>query len=93
MAKDNFFFDPRFFNYCSDCDLALRMAACGIRGVQLDLAYYHYGSASWRMLPPEEGQQQTAQADRDREAFEAKYGFRVDAYEYGAMARDLNFRR
>ena len=38
-------------------------------------------------------QQQTAQADRDREAFESKYGFRVDAYEYGAMARDLNFRR
>ena len=53
MARDGYFFDPKITIYVSDCDLALRLASCGIRGVQLDLQYYHYGSASHRMLPPE----------------------------------------
>ena len=55
VVKDGYFFDEGFFNYASDCDLALRLAACGIRGVQLDMQYYHYGSASHRLAPPESG--------------------------------------
>ena len=43
IAKDGFFLDEGFFMYASDCDMALRMASCGIRGVQLDVPYWHYG--------------------------------------------------
>lgn len=92
VAKDGYFFDEGYFNYASDCDLALRMAACGIRGVQLDLQYYHYGSASWRMLPDDEGRKQTDRADVDRAYFEKKWGFGVSSYEYGARAEDVNFK-
>jgi hypothetical protein len=49
------YFDEQFRNYCSDCDLALRMAACGLRGIQTSIPYFHYGSASWRLLPEEDG--------------------------------------
>lgn len=92
IAKDGYFLDPRYTFYCSDCDMALRMAACGIRGVQLDLQYYHYGSASHRMAPPESGAAQRHQADADRIYFEKKWGFRVDSLEYGQRPADPNFR-
>ena len=92
VAKDGYFFDEGFFNYASDCDLALRLAACGIRGVQLDMQYYHYGSASHRLAPPESGAAQRHQADADRAYFEKKWGFRVDSLEYGQRPADPNFR-
>jgi glycosyltransferase involved in cell wall biosynthesis len=92
VAKDGFFFRPSLFNYASDCCLALRLAACGIHGVQLDLPYYHYGSASWRMLPEAQGRIITDQADADRAEFERVYGFKVDDPEYVACATDINFR-
>lgn len=90
VAKDGYYLDEGFFHYASDCDFALRMASCGIRGIQLDLQYYHYGSASHRLAP--DGERQREQANIDRAYFERKYGFKVDAYEYGATASDLNFR-
>jgi GT2 family glycosyltransferase len=92
VAKDGYFFDEGFFNYASDCDLALRLAVCGIRGVQLDMQYYHYGSASHRLAPPESGAAQRHQADADRAYFEKKWGFRVDSLEYGHRPADPNFR-
>lgn len=92
VAKDGCFFDEGFTNYASDCCLALRMAACGIRGVQLNLPFWHYGSASWRLAAPEVAAAITDQADVDRAYFERKYGFRVDDPKYGARARDINFR-
>jgi len=92
IARDGYLFDPNIFLYASDCDFALRIASCGIRGVQLDLQYFHYGSASHRMLPPEKARIITNQADIDRAYFEKKWGFKVDALEYGAMAQDINFR-
>jgi hypothetical protein len=91
VAKDGHFFDENFFNYASDCDIALRLAACGIRGVQLDMQYYHYGSASHRLAPPESGAAQRHQADADRAYFEKKWGFRVDSLEYGHRPADPNF--
>ena len=39
----------------TDCDLALRMVRCGIVGVQLDIQYFHYGSASHRLAPNHKG--------------------------------------
>ena len=92
MAKDGYYFDTEsYFHYCSDCDLALRMAACGIRGVQLDIQYYHAGSASWKMATPEAGKAITDQADIDRRNFLFKWGFAVDSLEYGQVAADVNF--
>jgi len=56
VAEYGYFLDEGFWFYGSDCDLALRMAALGIRGVQLDLPYWHYGSASWKKAPETEKQ-------------------------------------
>lgn len=92
LARDGYFLDPGFWLYASDCDFALRMASCGIRGVQLDAQYFHSGSAHWRMLPPEEGAKHTSRADVDRAYFVKKWGFRVDSLEYGAIAQDPNWR-
>jgi hypothetical protein len=91
VTKDGYFYDEGYFNYASDCDLALRISSCGIRGVQLDLPYYHAGSATLRLAPPEERREMDAQANADREYFEKKWGFKVDALEYGQMAQDINF--
>jgi len=92
IAKDGYFFDPRFTFYCSDCDFALRISSCGIRGIQLDIQYYHFGSASHRLSTPEVGDSIRKGADADRTRFIQKWGFPVDAYEYGALAADINFR-
>ncbi len=92
MAKDGYFFDERYAHYCSDCDLALRMAACGIRGVQLDTPVWHYRSASHRLAGEEIAKQITSQADKDRNAFKDKWGFPVSDPRYAEAARDLNFR-
>jgi glycosyltransferase involved in cell wall biosynthesis len=92
IAKDGYFLDENYFHYASDIDMALRMAACGIRGIQLDLPYYHYGSAHWRMLPPEEGRKETDKADADRAYFKKKWGHEVTDPEYGRRCGDINFR-
>lgn len=92
VAKDGYLFDEEFELYGSDCDLALRMAACGIRGVQLSMAYYHFGSASHRLATPEISKEITSQADADRRYFELKWGFKVDDAEYGYACNNLNFR-
>lgn len=92
IAKDGFFFDPRLFHYCSDCDMALRIAACGITGVQLDLQYYHYGSASHKLADWETAEAICSQADDDRRYFEQKWGFTVESPEYSQRAQDINFR-
>lgn len=88
----NYFLDPGFWHYASDCDLALRLAALGIHGVQLDLPFWHYGSAAWRLAEPRQQQAQLAQADRDREYFAAKWGWPVDDPRYTEAALDINFR-
>jgi GT2 family glycosyltransferase len=79
------FFDPGYFHYASDCDMALRLASCGIRGVQLDLQYYHAGSASL-------GSNGHVQANKDRDHFFRKWGFAVDSERYAQMATDINFK-
>jgi GT2 family glycosyltransferase len=92
IAKDGYFYDPGYFHYASDCDFALRLAACGIVGVQLDLQYFHVGSASWRLAPLDVAEKITGDADMDRFYFEKKWGFRVDDPRYGQSAADINFR-
>ena len=92
VAQAGYFFDEGYFNYASDCDLALRMAACGIRGVQLNLPYWHHGSATWRLAPEIERKGMLRQADVDRGYFQSRWGFRVDDPEYAQRAQDINFR-
>ncbi len=91
VSKDGYFFDEGFFLYASDCDFALRIAACGIRAVQLNLQYWHHGSAHWRLLPQADGRKETEKADADRAYFVSKWNFPVTSYEYGALAADINF--
>ena len=92
VAKDGYLLDPGFFHYASDCDMALRMAACGIHGIQLDMPYYHYSSAALRRAPPAEARLHCQQADRDRDYFRRKWGFAVSAVQYGERCSDINFR-
>jgi GT2 family glycosyltransferase len=92
VAKDGQFFDERLTHYGSDCDFALRLAACGIRGVQLDLQYWHYSSATLKLAMPDERRRMDREADVDRQKFFDKWGFKVDDLEYGASAEDINFR-
>lgn len=93
VSRDGYFFDEKYTHYVSDCDLAVRMRLCGLHGVQLDLPYYHYGSASWRMLNQEDGRKITTVADSDREYFEKKWGFKCDSWEYGQMPGDSEWQR
>ena len=92
IAKDGYFFDEQFEHYCSDCDWALRTASCGIRGIQLNLIYYHYGSASVKLNTPENYSRMAALADADRKRFREKWNFGVSDLEYGQRAVDLSFR-
>lgn len=92
VERDGYLFDPRFAHYCSDCDLALRLSSCGIHGVQLDLQYFHVGSASHKLAPQEVGDKMREQADIDRAAFVAKWGWPVNHHNYGQAAMDINFR-
>lgn len=91
VRKDGYFFDEGFFHYASDCDLALRLASCGIHGIQLDIQYWHYCSASHRLASKEIGEAITFQADLDRDYFEQKWGFKVSDPQYGESAGDINF--
>lgn len=92
IAKDGYFLDPGFFHYASDCCLALRLAACGITGIQLDMPYYHYCSAALRLASPESARKQHFLADKDRAYFQRKYGFAVDSPKYAEVCGDINFR-
>ena len=92
VAKDGYFMDEGMWHYASDCDMALRMAACGITGVQLDIQYYHFCSASHRLATKEDGDRMRTQADRDREYFKKKWGFNVSDREYGEHCGNINFK-
>lgn len=92
VARDGYFLDEGFWLYASDCDLAVRMASLGIHGVQLDVNYWHHGSATWRRAPAEESRAMLQQADRDRDYFERKWGWRVDDPRYSLACSDINFR-
>lgn len=88
VAKDGFFLNERFWHYASDLDFALRISACGIRGIQLNLQFWHHGSASWRLAAP--GIQN--RGDEDRSTFESLWGFTVSSGEYAQRCGDINFR-
>ena len=87
VARDGYFYDEGIFFYTSDCDLAVRFAQCGIRGVQLNAHYWHFGSASHRLAPADISHKINEQAERDRKYFEQKHGFACTSWEYGKVVR------
>lgn len=92
VDRFGYFHDPGYFLYASDVDLKLRMAACGLHGVQLDIQCYHYGSACWRLAAPGIGDQITTRANDDRAYFEGKWGFQVSDPQFHEKVTNLNFR-
>ena len=92
ISKDGHFFDEQFTHYASDCDIALRIASCGIRGIQLNTPFWHYGSASVRLADPFNLDRIRLAADEDRAKFERKWGFAVGDCQYSEKAVDINFR-
>jgi glycosyltransferase involved in cell wall biosynthesis len=83
VSQDGYFYDEGFWLYAADCDMAVRRIQCGIRGVQLNIPFWHYGSATHRLAPSAEGDEMRAQAGRDMEYFERKWGFGVHALTEG----------
>jgi GT2 family glycosyltransferase len=73
IEQDGYFLDEGYFHYVSDTDLSLRMLRDGIRAAQLNLQFWHYGSATWKLALDK--REQLEQADRDREYFAKKWGF------------------
>jgi GT2 family glycosyltransferase len=92
MAKDGYFLCEEYFHYYSDNDLALRMAACGIRGVQLNIPYWHSLSASLKLAGPEVAQALSDQGHIDGMTFHAKWGFSPRDPQYTERALDINFK-
>lgn len=92
VDKYGYYLDEGFFMYANDCDFILRVVACGLRGVKLDLPYYHYGSASHRLSTPEVSKEITDRADKDREYFALKWGFSLDSADYARSAASLDFK-
>jgi hypothetical protein len=88
VAMDGYFLDEGFHFYASDCDLKMRFHALGIRGAQLDILCWHYGSASHRLanFPG------AFRGDDDRAYFERKWGFPIGSERYNAVVNNLNWR-
>src|SRR5665213_3336625 len=91
VAKDGYFYDENFFLYASDCDVAVRRVLCGIRGIQIDTPFWHYGSATLKLCSPEEREEICKRADEDRAYFLKKYGFGVEQLAKGLLTLPLHF--
>ncbi|HSC57288.1 MAG TPA: hypothetical protein VLC51_08785 [Nitrospira sp.] len=92
VAKDGYFLCEDYFHYYSDNDLALRMAACGIRGAQLNIPFWHSGSASWRLAEKDVADAITGQSAIDSQTFQRRWGFLPRESRYTELASDFNFR-
>lgn len=91
MAKDGYFWDEKFYNYCSDCDLKLRIVEAKISTAQLDIKCWHYGGASHRLAP--EGERQIKGTDNDYPYFFRKWGFLIGSPEWDKRIAKINEER
>ena len=89
VAKDGYFYDSGFWLYASDCDMAVRRIQCGIRGIQIDIPFWHYGSATHRLAPSKEGNAMRMQADVDRLYFKRKWGYGVENLTEGIQSSPM----
>jgi glycosyltransferase involved in cell wall biosynthesis len=90
-AKDGYYYDERYWNYCSDCDLKLRLIDAGISTCQTNLYCYHYGGASHRLAPV--GQRTPDHAGEDRAHFYNRWGFMVGSEEWDRRIAKINEER
>jgi GT2 family glycosyltransferase len=68
-------FDEKMINYAGDCDWHIRAHRAGVPLMGINLPFYHERSSTLRLSSPSEKRAIEIQADRDRAAFRAKYGF------------------
>lgn len=78
-------FDESMVLYASDADYHLRMRQAGIEAYTIGLPFYHYASGTLKTATEIERLQINAQADRDRETFERKWGCKVGSESYYRM--------
>jgi GT2 family glycosyltransferase len=88
IAKDGYYMDEGYFNYCSDCDLKLRIIDAGITTAQTDLRCWHYGGASHRLAPA--GQRGPDHAGEDRAYFIRKWNFSIGSPEWDSRIAKIN---
>lgn len=76
-------FDEKFeIAFCEDWDYHVRLQKAGIRAECLDLPFYHVGSGTVKNADPGEIRRIQVQAERNREYFYKKWGFRGASDEY-----------
>jgi len=78
-------FDENMVFYAQDCDYHVRMNREGIWAGSINLEYYHYASGTLKQATDEEKEAIAAQADRDRDEFEKKYGCRIGTAGYDKL--------
>lgn len=79
-------FDTSFHGaYVEDCDYHCRIHLAGLEAWSVVIPYYHQASTSLKTADPSEQRKVRDQADRNRDYFENKYGFKVGTPEYAAF--------
>jgi len=77
-------FDEAMRIFCGDGDHHLRMHRAGIDAYCLDLPFWHAASATLKNASVEDRERILKQAQADREAFAAKWGFQMGSDDYYA---------
>jgi GT2 family glycosyltransferase len=75
-------FDESMVHYCSDGDYHLRMHQAGIEAYTIGIPFYHYASGTLKTATEIVRLSIEAQADRDRDTFEKKWGYRIGSVDY-----------
>jgi GT2 family glycosyltransferase len=79
-------FDEHFLiAYAEDCDYHVRLYQAGIEAYALDVPYLHHGSQVLKQASLPEIRKIQAQAEKNREYFFKKWGFRIGSPEYDAF--------
>lgn len=78
-------FDESMLLYCGDCDYHVRAVKAGIQLWKSNTPYYHERSSTARLASPEDQRKIYAQAEKDREAFQKKWGCVPGTPEYNAL--------
>jgi len=82
-------FDEAYLGaFAEDGDAHARMCSLGIEAVSIAVPYYHIGSGTLAQVSEKEAETICLQADKNREYFHRKWGFRIGSPEYEAYFRD-----
>ena len=85
-------FDEKFEGaFCEDWDYHVRLHRAGVEAYCIDLPFWHFGSQTIKNSPSDQADAIARQADRNREYFFRKWGFRGATAEYYAQFSPDNF--